>query len=409
MERLAGVIRDYDWGDLDALATILGHEPPGHPEAEYWLGAHPGAPSRLGSGGTLDAAIAAAPAELLGAPVVERFGQLPYLVKILAAGKALSIQTHPSLDQAKVGWAREEAAGLPVSAPDRNYRDDNHKPELICALTRFEARCGFRDPARTDEVLARLGPELDDVRRELSATGPAATTAWLLRLPADRGRALAAAAAAGAGAASAAAAESGHDESALVDELASVVEVERAFPGDVGVVVALLLNFVVLDPGQALFLEAGTLHAYLAGVGVEVMANSDNVIRGGLTPKHIDVEELLAIVDDRVGPAPVQVPGGPVHTYDSPIPEFAVTRIDATDLEAGSAGSAVEPIDLASGGPEVVLVTAGSVVLTSAAGHRLELIRGDAGFVAPGDGPVTLTVEATGPTQAWRVTVGRSG
>ncbi|MEM9565251.1 MAG: mannose-6-phosphate isomerase, class I [Actinomycetota bacterium] len=409
MERLAGVIRDYDWGDFDALAGILGHEPPGHPEAEYWLGAHPGAPSGLVSGGTLDAAIAAAPGELLGPSVSERFGQLPYLVKILAAGKPLSIQTHPSLDQAKVGWAREEAAGVAVSAPDRNYRDDNHKPELICALTPFEARCGFREPARTDEVLARLGPELDDVRRELAANGPAATTAWLLRLPAERGRALATAAAAGAAAAAGGQDERSEPASAVATELASVVEVERAFPGDVGVVVALLLNHVVLDPGEALFLRAGTLHAYLRGVGVEVMANSDNVIRGGLTPKHIDVEELLAIVDDAVGPAPVQAPGGPIHTYTSPIPEFQVTRIDSTGAAAQPDGASIEPIELASGGPEVVLVTAGSATLTSRSGDRLDLTTGDAAFVGASDGPGTLTVGQPGSSQIWRVTVGRSG
>ena len=166
MREIAGVIRSYDWGDRDAIASILGHEAPGTPEAEYWLGAHRSAPSVVvSSGEPLDAVIQAGEATVVGQPVWERFGQLPFLLKILAADCPLSIQAHPSLAQAKAGFAREDAAGIDRAAPNRNYRDDNHKPELICAITPFEAKCGFRQPADTVELLALFtGPHVETLR-----------------------------------------------------------------------------------------------------------------------------------------------------------------------------------------------------------------------------------------------------
>ena len=397
MDRLAGVVKPYDWGQLDALADMLGHSAPGHPEAEYWLGAHPGGPAVLESSGTtLDLAIARSPIELLGPQVAERFGGLPFLVKLLAARQALSIQTHPSAAQAAAGYAREEAAGLARDAPDRNYRDANHKPELICALTPFEARCGFRAAEQTDMVLERFGPALDPVRSQLRSVGPARTATWLLGSAGPEAAGLARATVA----AAADLLASGTDVSGPRAEAASTMAIGKAFPDDVGVVVALLLNHVVLAPGQALFLEAGTLHAYLDGFGVEVMANSDNVIRGGLTSKHVDVDELVAIVDDRTGPAPVQTPGGATHTYVSPVPEFEVTRFDGT---AGTIGT----VEVTPSGPEIVLVTDGAVEVVSAS-NRLTLARGQAGFVAPSDGPYRLIDRAPGRSMVWRVTVGAS-
>jgi len=394
MDRLTGVVRAYDWGDLHALADLLGHQPSGRPEAEHWLGAHPSGPAIVSSTGQpLDRLIAADPTGLLGPDVAERFGQLPFLVKVLAARQALSIQAHPSADQAAAGFGREEAAGLARDATARTYRDANHKPELICALTAFEARCGFRDRAETSTILAAFGPTLRPVLERLEASGPAETALWLLALPADRAKPLAEAAVEAAVAGLAAG-----TDGAERAELASTVEVGAAFPGDVGVVVALLLNHVVLEPGQALFLGAGNVHAYLKGVGVEVMANSDNVIRGGLTGKHIDVAEMADVVDRRSGPVPIQVPSGPIHTFDVPVPDFVLTRID-TSL------GPVESIEIEPFGPEIVLVTSGSVAVDGC-GSTLELATGQAAFLAPGRGRHVLRPDQEAPTLAWRVTVG---
>lgn len=401
MELLQGVIRDYDWGDERALSEILGHPAPGHPEAEYWLGAHPSAPSVIGStGATLDKLVVDRPDELLGADVAARFGGLPFLLKILAAAKPLSIQAHPSLAQAEAGFAREDAAGLDRSAPDRNYRDPNHKPELICALTPFEGKCGFRDVATTRELLALLAPVLDPLSGWLDgpteAEALATAVARLLRLPSSEAGALADATAARA---AELLADDGSSPAVarFEAELAWTVKIGEAFPADIGLVVALLLNHVVLAPGEAIFLPAGNLHAYLRGVGVELMANSDNVLRGGLTPKHVDVDELLSVVSWVPSAAPVQRPEGAIHRFEVPVPEFGLVRLDAS---AGSIEIDIEPC-----GPEIVLVTDGAVSL-EAGGDRLDVDAGQAAFVGPGDGRVRLSDRAPGRTRAWRATTG---
>ena len=210
MELITGVVRDYDWGHHDAIASLLGHEPPGHPEAEYWLGAHPSAPSQIvGGERNLAEVIAQEPVPVLGREVSERFGGLPFLLKVLAAERPLSIQAHPSLAQAKAGFARENEAGVDVAAANRSYRDDNHKPELICALTPFEAKCGFRPLAECRRLIGAMAdcgrlisttPDSADGLRSLAdrldAEGNdgevlSAVVSWLLRLPADQARALA--------------------------------------------------------------------------------------------------------------------------------------------------------------------------------------------------------------------------
>ena len=332
MDRLNGIVREYDWGDLDALAGILRRRPSGRPEAEYWLGAHPSGTAVLASTGQpLDRAIASDPDAMLGSDLASGGGQLPFLLKILAARRALSIQAHPSAAQAAAGFAKEDAAGVARDARQRTYRDPNHKPELICALTPFEARCGFRDQAATLELLDRFGQRLAPVGRSITEVGPADTALWLLGLPPEQAEPLALAAVEIAGERLTAASPAGRATDGALAEFASAVEVGAAFPGDVGVVVALLLNHVVLEPGQALFLGAGNVHAYLKGVGVEVMASSDNVIRGGLTAKHIDVAELAAVVDRRPGPVPIQTPAGPIHTFETPVPDFSLTRIDTSE------------------------------------------------------------------------------
>ncbi|MEM7272295.1 MAG: mannose-6-phosphate isomerase, class I [Actinomycetota bacterium] len=406
MELITGVIRDYDWGDPEAIASLLGHEPPGHPEAEYWLGAHPSAPSVIESGTPLDRLIEAGPTQALGPAAADRFGRMPYLLKILAAAKPLSIQAHPSLDQARAGFAREDAAGIDRAAPDRNYRDDNHKPELICALTPFEAKCGFRTVAEVDRLLQRLGgPWADRLRDRVTnedgrpdAETLADAVAWLLRLPVADATAFADEVVA------TAAAQEDTDRGDGFDHAVHWVgRIAEAFPGDIGIVVGLLLNHVTLAPGQAIFLEAGNLHSYLQGVGVELMANSDNVLRGGLTPKHVDVDELLSVVDYTPSEAPIQVAAGPIHAFDIPVPEFGLTRLDSTADADGLADARFAPV-----GPDIVLVTAGAVALEGDGG-AVEVPAGGAALVTPTDGPYRLRDRTPGETVAWRATVGELG
>ncbi|MFF5483740.1 mannose-6-phosphate isomerase, class I, partial [Streptomyces sp. NPDC012935] len=287
MDRLDNTVRPYAWGSTTALPALLGVEPTGEPQAEMWMGAHPGAPSRTARG-TLVEVIEADPERELGAATVAKFGpRLPFLLKLLAAGAPLSLQVHPDLAQAKQGYEDEERRGIPVDAGHRNYKDANHKPELICALTEFDGLCGFRDPLRAAALLDALGvdslkPYVDllHARPEEAALREVLTAI----LTADRD----------------AMAHTVAEAAAACDRLggehAPYAGIAHHYPGDPGVIAAMLLNHVRLQPGEALFLGAGIPHAYLNGLGVEIMANSDNVLRCGLTPKHVDVPELLRIV-----------------------------------------------------------------------------------------------------------------
>jgi len=396
VDKLQCTVQTYAWGNPTAIPELLGVPPSGEPQAEMWMGAHPKAPSTLVSSGvSLDEHIAADPTAALGPATAERFGRLPYLFKVLAAGKPLSIQAHPSLEQAKAGFAREDAAGIALDAFTRTYRDDNHKPEMICALTPFVGRCGFRALAATRSLFGDLiatqpdSPLLVEIGDRLAAAGAdgdvlADVLAWLLRLDNNDTAPLVAATVAGARIV----VDAGDSE--WTEEFTWCERMNAEFPSDIGVVVALLLNHVVLEPGQAFFLGAGNLHAYLDGVGVELMANSDNVVRGGLTPKHIDVEELLAVVDCTPIDPPVQSPSGAVHTFDASVPEFALTRI-----ELAAAGVPATVV-----GPEIVIVTEGAAILTGAM-ERVELNGGEVAFVAASDGDYTISGSGT----AFRATV----
>lgn len=322
--RLDNPIRDYAWGSPTVIPQLLGQEPTGRPAAELWIGAHPDSPSHAPDHAqSLDTLIAADPAGLLGERTVEHFGpRLPFLLKIIAAEHALSLQVHPNREQAQAGFAAEEAAGLSQSSPERNYRDANHKPEMAYAITEFDAFCGFRPPAETAEYFTALDvPELlrfrellteDDGLRVVFTTvltlqGAAreqlieATVAGCRRLAETNGR--------------------------WAPEARAALLAAEDFPGDIGAVVALLLNYLKLRPGEAIFLAAGNIHAYLRGVCVELLANSDNVLRCGLTPKHIDVPELVRIADFTPMPEPrwqplVQTANGADFTV--PVTDFAL-------------------------------------------------------------------------------------
>ena len=264
--------RDYAWGSTTAIASLLGRSPSGGPEAELWLGTHPGSPAVLTESAGDLRSIA---------------GELPFLLKVLAAERPLSLQAHPTLAGAAAGFARENALGIPLDAPNRNYRDELHKPEIIYALTPFRALCGFRDASETRSTIERLLAAADH---------DAAIAGWLARLDSDdalrstfewlvsRGDGVDELVTA----VVAASATLDGDRFSLVSSLAS------EYPGDPGIVISLMLNLVTLEPGEVLYLPAGNIHAYVEGLGIELMAASDNVLRGGLTPKHIDVPELLS-------------------------------------------------------------------------------------------------------------------
>jgi mannose-6-phosphate isomerase len=345
MRRVIGRVQHYAWGDREVLPRLLGREPDGRPWAELWLGTHAGAPSALDDGSSL----------------VDAVGELPYLLKVLCAAEPLSLQTHPSAAQAIVGFDRDEADGIPIDAPHRRYRDRSAKPELICALTEFDALCGFRPVDASIELCDRFGART--LADSLRVDGLAATVRGLYRgtLPA-------------APVIEACCAAEGQ-EAALVTRLAD------QYPGDPSVVVTLLLHRVLLQPGEAIFLGPGNLHAYLRGAGVEIMGASDNVLRGGITVKHVDVDALLEVLDitpvDDPRVTPIEDEEG-IWVYPTPGTPFRLWRWDISDLLLHEAT-----------GRELLLCTTGSTDVL-AAGETLVL--------SPGE-----TVELTGRATVFRV------
>ncbi|MFJ4224669.1 mannose-6-phosphate isomerase, class I [Microbacterium sp. NPDC089695] len=358
---LTNVPRDYAWGSQTLLSELEGRAPSTVPEAEVWFGDHPGDPADVAGGGTLDAVTG---------------GGLPYLLKLLAAASPLSIQVHPTIAQAKDGWAREST--LAADDPNRNYRDDNHKPELIVALSdRFESLSGLRPVAATIELLEHLGDGVgvttlaDRLRGEGDVLR--GTIGWLLS-----GRAQAEVDDVIAAVRSAASVETGE----WAATLRAVAAISDTYPGDPGVVVALLMNHVVLRRGEGIFLRAGLLHAYISGLGVEIMAASDNVLRGGLTPKRIDVPELLSILDTAPGEVPVlrPEPRGAVTEYAVPIADFALRRADLSGDELAV------PVT----GPTMVLATSGAITASGADGVAREIPVGTVAFAGPDEGRIVL-------------------
>lgn len=347
MERLNGIIQNYAWGSHTLIASLRGAPASDLPEAEVWFGAHHQAPSTLESGGALLDRIAAEPDELLGPEIFQRYGpKLPFLVKLLAADRPLSIQAHPTIEEAAAGFAREDAEGIARDAPNRSFRDDNHKPELVAAISPFEALVGFRNSEDSVALLGALGaPEwIIDV---LEVDGPVAVMQRVLAPETDEEhrvvRAAVRALVDGAGSCA---------DAAWLESADLVGRLHSVYPDDPGIIVASLLNRLVLEPDEALFLDAGNLHAYVGGLAIEVMANSDNVVRGGLTPKHVDVDTLIEIVrSESLVPALAPMDG---NSYSSAAPEFALTRIDPT--QPGEAT-----------GPAIVVGVRGATAVTSEA------------------------------------------
>jgi mannose-6-phosphate isomerase len=383
---LENPIQHYAWGSRAAIAELLGRPSPAtEPEAELWIGAHPRAPSRIVEPpglGTLDAAIQDDPVGLLGPDVCDRFGnELPFLLKVLAAAEPLSIQAHPNHEQARRGWSRENADGIPTEAPHRNYPDPNHKPELVCALSSFTAMKGFSPP----EVVARqlqavagaeLQPELGRLSRERTPASLRALFARLMTLePEERTPVLQRTAREAA-------------RRAADPAWGWVKRLLARYPDDLGVLSPLYLNVVTLAPGQALFLQAGELHAYLEGSALEIMANSDNVLRGGLTPKHVDVPELLAILSFEPGPPEVlasEETGPGERILPTPAREFEMGFLEITPERSFASAT--------TRGAEILLTLEGEPRL-DAEGTKTALGRGRSVFV-----PASLscyTVEGDG-------------
>jgi len=407
VDLLRGAVRTYAWGSRTAIADFTGRpSPTAHPEAELWLGAHPADPAYLDGDGeahSLLDVIKSDPEGQLGPATRQSFGDaLPFLAKVLAADEPLSLQAHPSAAQAAEGFAREDRLNLPINAPNRNYRDRSHKPELIVAVEQFEALAGFRPAAGSAELMTALDvPELEPYIGLLAGQADAdglrtLFTTWITAPQPDLDVLVPAVL-------DGAINYLRSGETRFEAEAKTVLELGERYPGDAGVLAALLLNRVSLAPGEGMYLPAGNLHAYLHGVGFEVMANSDNVLRGGLTPKHVDVPELLRVLDftptaeSSILP---QVTGDGLElVYDTPAPEFAVSVLNLDGEHLGHQVDAPSRHD----GPQVLLCTEGSVVV-HAKTTVLTLDRGASAWVAADDGPIRLVAER--PSRLFRVTVG---
>lgn len=400
-------MRTYAWGSRTAIAEFIGApSPTPYPQAELWFGAHPGDPAWLqtdeGERSLLDA-LQSDPDGELGPAVRGRFGDtLPFLLKVLAADEPLSLQAHPSIEQAVEGYAREDRMGIPVSAPNRNYRDRSHKPELLVALSNFQALAGFRPAARSVELMRALAPDALEPFINLlcgasDADGLRALFTTWITYPQPGLDTLVPAVIDGA----IGYVRSGRQEFAA--EARTVLELGERYPGDAGVLASLLLNRVKLFPGEGIYLPAGNLHAYLHGIGIEVMANSDNVLRGGLTPKYVDVPELLRVLDfspaNNVVVRPESLRNGTELVYLTPAPEFAASVLAIDGEQLGHEIDAPTRHD----GPQILLCIDGTVTV-HAKTSAVVLERGSAAWVAADDGPVRL--DASQPTRLFRVTVG---
>lgn len=364
MHRLRNGSKHYDWGSPSAIPLFLGESTADGPVAEVWIGTHPLSPSvAVGDDGT----------EM---PLTELAPELPYMVKLLAADQPLSLQVHPSRRQAEVGFDAEEAAGVPLDAPHRVYKDRNHKPEMVYALSTFDSLIGFRPTAEIIRVLSALDTPLteqlaEDLRADPGFAGIVRRIEWLLSggvTPQQVHEVVAACAAL---------AELGMD---IKRAYATVGEIAPYYPDDVGVVISLMLNRMTLQPGEAAYLETGVMHAHLKGLCVEVMANSDNVLRAGLTPKHIDRAGLVTCLAGgeariaRVTPDFV----GDTEVYSPAHVDFAlaVTQISHAQPDG---------IELVGTVNSVLVCTGGEVVVSTDSGSKATLGRGESLFLGPGD------------------------
>ncbi|UVC31040.1 mannose-6-phosphate isomerase [Pantoea sp. SOD02] len=377
MQKLNNSLQNYAWGSKTALTELYGIEnPQGLPMAELWMGAHPKSPSTVeinGEARSLREVIDADKIATLGNAVAERFGELPFLFKVLCADQPLSIQVHPSKAAAEEGFARENAAGIPLSAAERNYKDANHKPELVYALTPFQAMNGFRELHEIVSLLepvAGAHPQIAHFLENADEANLAKLFATLLSLQDEaKSRAI------------------GVLKSALNaregEPWQTIKSIATDYPDDSGLFSPLLLNVITLQPGEAMFLFAETPHAYLKGVALEVMANSDNVLRAGLTPKFIDIPELLANLKFQAKPAATLLtqPQHDGETLNFPIP--------VEDFAFAIHGLSAAPQALAQNSAALLFCIEGQAVIEKS-GQQLVLKPGESCFVAANESPVNV-------------------
>src|SRR6056297_1737981 len=351
---LKNEIQDYAWGSYSFIQDLLGFEQTETPWAELWMGAHPKAPSRVRVNDewqALDRLIEQSPEEILGPRTAKRFhNTLPYLFKVLSAEQPLSLQAHPNREQAKNGFDRENHEGLALRAPERNYKDDRHKPECICALTPFWAMEGFRPINEMVELLSIACPEalsdaIEFLKQNPNRNGFQRFFEALMTLPEQKTQQVIDETAANA-----------ITNQAQNDEFYWVKTLYELYPEDIGILSPILLNLICLQPGEALFLNSGEMHAYLEGCGIEIMANSDNVLRGGLTAKHVDVAELMRALDFTPRKSEILTPQAGAaceSVYPTPVAEFSLSVIDVHDTCSYSR----QQIE----GPEILLCIRGTV------------------------------------------------
>jgi mannose-6-phosphate isomerase len=390
--KLHNQVKHYDWGSPVLIPRLMGCAGDGTPWAELWMGSHPGSPSQVSLASrevNLGELIARDPCNYLGDKTAERYGELPFLLKLLAAEKPLSIQAHPNLAQAREGFERENKAGLMPDAYNRSYRDSNHKPEIICALTPFTGMCGFRDPKQIQKLLGIFlnQPSVPGIVHEgfiplmqaleMNDTASALRNflSALFSLPPEVKKALI----------EYILSWGVEEQRCCLVEWELIQSFARLYPGDPGVIAPLYLNVFRLEPGEAIFLDAGLLHAYVHGFGVELMANSDNVLRGGLTAKHIDIQELMDVLEFRPYNPPImrRELGVSCFTYPTPCEEFSLTVMcgDGTGNVAFTLDS-----------PSIGIVTEGEVSVSST-GESIILKQGESAFIPPtavGEAPLML-------------------
>lgn len=375
------VIQDYAWGSSTSIESLFGIENPSHkPQAELWMGAHPNGCSSATFNDEsilLSDLINQDKASFLSSVTAEMFGELPYLFKVLAAEKALSIQVHPNKQQAVDGYNKEEQAGIPLTAFNRNYKDNNHKPELVYALTDYQAMNGFRDFNESISLFKSMN--LKSITHFVSAFEEQPNSMGLnvffkniLSLSDDK-------------------------KETAINELmayakvqcdsplfALLVDLEIQYPNDIGLFTPLMLNVITLKPGQAMYLHACTPHAYIKGTGLEIMANSDNVLRAGLTPKYMDIDELMACTLFNVTPfdsllmTPEVIAGG--VNYPIPVDDFnfsVLEMVNALPLNTTSA--------------EVLFAINSDMTVTHISGQTVIVKKGHSVFIPAYTGQYILT------------------
>jgi mannose-6-phosphate isomerase, class I len=379
MQKLINSVQNYAWGSKTALTDLYGIANPNNlPMAELWMGAHPKSSSKIedasGQVRSLRDVIEANKAALLGDKVAQRFGELPFLFKVLCADQPLSIQVHPNKQASEIGFAKENAAGIPLDAAERNYKDPNHKPELVFALTPFLAMNAFREFSEIISLLQPVAGAHNAIAHFLENPNADALSqlfASLLNMQGEeKSHALAVLKAA---------LDSQHGEPWETIRLIS-----EFYPDDSGLFSPLLLNVVKLNPGEAMFLFAETPHAYLQGVALEVMANSDNVLRAGLTPKYIDIPELVANVKFVAKPAAElltqPVKNGAELDFPIPVDDFAFSLHDLSSAETSVAQESAA----------ILFCVEGEATLRKGE-QRLVLKPGESAFVAANESPVSVS------------------